>query len=110
MGGNEPLSLTECSWLKQLAFSCCSTEHLPLTSIVKEKSYRNLAIFYRFFYTCSISKMSKMCWADDAEKTRRFFEGTCELVNTAPGSIVVNNIPPMDIVLKVPAVIIAGQK
>mgnify|MGYP001563553682 FL=1 len=85
------------------------TETLASESM-KQVGFKNIAIQYRFFYTVSVAKMSKMYWADDSEKTKKFFEATRELIKTAPNNIVVNEIAPMDIELKIPAVIVVGQK
>lgn len=81
-----------------------------ISKSMEQVGFKNMAIVYRFFYTLSVSKMSKMYWANDIEKTKEFFKGTQELVKIAPSNILVNEIGPMDIELKIPAVIIVGQK
>jgi hypothetical protein len=81
-----------------------------ISKSMEKVGFKNIAIVYRFFYTLSVSKMSKMYWADDVEKTQKFFEETRELAKTAPRDIIVSEIAPMDIELKIPAVIIVGQK
>ncbi|MBI5400715.1 MAG: class I SAM-dependent methyltransferase [Candidatus Yonathbacteria bacterium] len=85
------------------------TESL-ISKSMQQVGFKNTAIVYRFFYTLSVLKMSKMYWADDIEKTQKFFNETRELAKTAPSDIVVNEVAPMDIELKIPAIIIVGQK
>lgn len=77
---------------------------------LKQVGFINVAITYRFFYTFSISKMCKMYWADNAEKTNKFLEETRELIKTAPSNIIIKEIDPKDIEIKVPAVFVVGQK
>lgn len=81
-----------------------------ITKSMEQAGFKNIVIPHRFFYTVSVSKMSKMYWADDAEKTKKFFEETRELAKTAPHNIIMNVVAPVDIELKIPAVIIVGQK
>lgn len=81
-----------------------------ISKSMKQIGFKNIEIPYRFFYKLSVSKMSKMYWADDTEKTKKLLNETRELIKTVPHNIVVNEVAPMDIELKIPAIIIVGQK
>lgn len=77
---------------------------------LEKTGFKNINIVHRFFYTLSISKMSKMYWHDDVTKTKTFFDGTVELLKTLSDRIIAKEISSSDIELKAPAVIIVAQK
>lgn len=77
---------------------------------LEQTGFKNIMIPHRFFYTLSVSKMGKMYWADDAEKTEKFFNEMRALGKTAPRNIIANEIASMDIEFRIPAVIMVGQK
>ena len=78
---------------------------------LKQIGFKKVTIAYRFFYTVSVAKMSKVYWADNFQKTQEFFEKTQELLKTyGSDNISVTEKPPIDFEIKIPAVFIVGQK
>lgn len=78
---------------------------------LKQTGFKKVTIAYRFFYTVSVAKMSKVYWSDNVQKTHEFFEQTRELLETYESdSISVTKTAPVDFEIKIPAVFIVGQK
>lgn len=81
-----------------------------ISESLKSIGFKNVGIAHRFFYTLSTLKMNKMYWDNDEVKSKEFFDNTKELIKTISSNIIANEISPYDIELKVPAIIIVGQK
>lgn len=78
---------------------------------LKQIGFKKVTIAYRFFYTVSVAKMSKVYWSDDIQKTCEFFGKTKELSKTyGSDNISVTEKSQMDFEIKIPAVFIVGQK
>lgn len=81
-----------------------------IQSSLQKKGFANGSVFHRFFYTLSAKKFEDMYWKGDTVKTKKFIEETERLLKIKPNNIIVQEKSNTNIILKIPALILAAQK